>query len=322
MIALAVSALAVLAQADTVVLVRSPDEAWRPFEQRLAAELQASGFEVLAVDEAIDPAGNVRAQLEQRCKDAGAVAAMWFHPRPDGTVDAWVGDQVTSKAVLRTYEQPKDGIERARLALRAVELLHASLLEVRLIESREFPPLPAPRRFAPRVEKPHWTFGTGVGLAITPNLRPQPLLELRLGYAFSPAWTTEVHAISSVFPTRVEGKGYGADVGVAMVRALAQWAPLRGQVFSLGVAGGTGALLLWATGDTMLTGLEVRTEARVTWLLSGGPVFSARLSEGIRLQLLGLVGVTLPEIGVQLAGNVRAWIGRPIIDLLIRLEFE
>ena len=322
MIALAVSALAVLAQADTVLLIRSPDEAWRPFEQRLTAELQASGFEVRALDVTVDPAKNIRAQLEGPCRDEGAVAALWFNPRPDGTVDAWVADQVTSKAVLRTYEQPKDGIERARLALRAVELLHASLLEVRLVEQREFPELPVKRRFAPRVEKPHWTFGTGVGLAITPNLRPQPLLELRLGYAFSPAWTTEVHAISSVFPTRVEGKGYGADVGVAMVRALAQFTPVRGQVLTLGVAAGTGALLLWATGDTMLSGLDVRTEARVTWLLSGGPVVSARVNEGIRLQLLSLVGVTLPEIGVQLAGIPRASIGRPIIDLLIRLEFE
>jgi hypothetical protein len=51
-------------------------------------------------------------------------------------------------------------------------------------------------------------------------------------------------------------------------------------------------------------------------------VASLRLSEAIRLQVLGGVGLTFPEVGVALAGTIAAWIGRPIIDALVRLEFE
>ena len=36
----------VLGATDSVLLVRSSDEAWVPFEERFIAELQASGFEV------------------------------------------------------------------------------------------------------------------------------------------------------------------------------------------------------------------------------------------------------------------------------------
>lgn len=273
----------------------------------------------------IDANGDIPAQLMRQCRDEGAVATLWFRPRADRRVDAWVADRVTGKAVLRTYEQPDSGAERARLALRAVELLHASLLEVRLMPAAEQNEFPEVKRFATRErEQPHWSFGTGVGAVFTPGLRPQPLLELQLGYAFRPDLSVEAQVISSVFPTRVddERQRYGADVGVALLRAMAEWTPLRGRSVSAGVAAGTGVVLLWASGDSKLTGVETHTEAQVTWLIGGGFIASARLSEGVRLQVLGNIGVTVPEIGVALAGTVVAWIGRPIIDALVRLEFE
>mgnify|MGYP001418849596 CR=1 FL=1 len=324
MIALALSAV-VLAQADTVLILRSSDEAWRPFEARLAAELVASGLKVRAVDAEVDPQGDIPSQLWVQCRDEDAVAALWFQPRADGRVDAWVADKVTAKAVLRTYEQPQSGAERARLALRAVELLHASLLEVRLMAPSVSGEHPELRRFAAqrRVARPHWVFGTGVGMVVTPGLRPQPLLELQLGYELAPAWLVELQVLSSVFPARVDaGPTLGADVGVAMVRALAQWSPLRGETLSAGLIAGTGAALTWATGATDKLAVEAATEAQAAWLLTGGIAVSSRVSEGIRLQLLSCIGFTVPEVGVRLAGVAYAHIGRPIIDVLLRLEFE
>lgn len=325
MIVLAVSVLIAAAPTDTVLILRSTDESWRPFEQRLAAELQASGFTVRAVDAQIDPGGDIPSQLWVQCRDGDALAVIWFQPRNDGRVDAWVADKVTAKAVLRTYEQPNSGAERARLALRAVELLHASLLEVRLMAPNEQNEFPEVKRFAVRdPEKPHWIFGTGIGAVFTPMLRPQPLLELQLGYSFHPMFAVDVHAISSVFPTRVEGpvRGYGADVGLAILRAQVEFLPAKRGAFELGITAGTGAVLLWASGDTTLTGVDVHTEARVTWLLSWGLMGTVQLSDGIQLQVLAALGVTVPEIGIALAGTLQAWIGRPIIDTLLRLEFE
>jgi hypothetical protein len=320
------AALVLLTQSgDTIVLLQSSDSSWRPFEARLAAELQATGFTVRAVPSRVDLSGDIPAQLWEQCLEEAGLAAMWFQPRADGRLDAWVVDKVTAKAVLRTYEQPTTGAERARLALRAVELLHASLLEVRLLPLEEQSEFPEVKRFAVRdPRRPHWIFGTGIGMFFTPQLRPQPLLELQLGYAFNPAVAVEAQVISSVFPTRVDDpfQRFGADVGVALLRAQAEWTPLRGKAVTAGLCAGTGAVLLWASGDSNLMGIETHTEARATWLVSGGLLAAVKVSDGIRLQLLSAVGVTFPEIGVTLAGTVAAWIGRPVFDLLLRLEFE
>ncbi|MBK7863530.1 MAG: hypothetical protein IPJ65_33990 [Archangiaceae bacterium] len=319
-------AMVVLTQAaDTVLLLQSNDPEWRPFEERLAAELTASGLSVRAAPATIDAARDIPAQLFERCRVDAAVAVMWFRPRSDARVDAWVADRVTSKVVLRTYEQPTSGAERARLALRAVELLHASMLEVRLLPPDAQDEFPQVRRFAESSPaRPHWVFGTGVGVAFTGPLRPQPLLELQLGYAFSESVAVETQVISSVFPTRVDepGRRFGADVGLAVVRAQADWTPLRSKRVSAGLVGGTGAVLLWASGDSNLMGIETHTDARIAWLVSAGAMVSVQVSDGVKLQLLAAAGVTLPEIGVTLAGTIAAWIGRPLVDTLLRLEFE
>lgn len=324
---LAASALVVFAQAgNAVLLIHTTEDGWAAFEQRVAAELQAGGFHVRERKASIDASGDVAAQLFAQCRDEDAIAALWFRPRPDGSVDAWVADKVTSKAVVRTYTQPNSGAERARLALRAVELLHASLLEVRLMEPAEdMPDLPPPRRFAPRPRVPHWTFGTGVGVVFTGlSLRPQPLLELRLGYAFNDWVTLEAHGISSVFPARVEASDFGADVGLALIRALVSFVPppLRGSTVSLGLVAGTGALMVWTSGEGRITGVELQTEARISWLVSAGIVAAAQVSEGIRIALMVTPGITVPEMAVQLAGTVYTSVGRPLIDVMLRLEFE
>ncbi len=320
----AVSALLVAQPpADTVLVLRSPDAAWRPFEERLAAELEAGGFLVRALDTAVDPAGDVPAQLAQQCRDEDAVAALWFSSREDGRVDAWVADNLTAKAVLRTFEKPTTGAERARLALQAVELLHASLLEVRLMAPSVQREHPQVRRFASKpLEQPHLVFGTGVGMAVTPGLRPQPLLELQLGCAFRHDVTLEGQALTSVFPARVEGPSVAADVGVAQLRAQVQWAPLKGRTLSAGLTLATGLAMTWASGAIDALGTDVTTEAQVAWLVALGFVVSARMNEGIRLQLLVNAGLTVPEVGVALDGVRLASIGRPIIDALLRLEFE
>lgn len=318
----AVSALLV-AQTDTVLVLRSPDAAWRPLEDRLAAELEASGFAVHALDVAVDPAGDVPAQLWARCRSHDAVAAFWFFQREDGRVDAWVADNLTAKAVLRTYERPTTSAERARLALQAVELLHASLLEVRLMGpalQREHPQV---RRFAekPRDES-HLVFGTGIGMAVTPGLRPQPLLELQLGWAFRHDVTLEGQALTSVFPARVDGPMAAADVGVAQLRTQVLWQPLKGRTLSAGLALATGVALTWASGSNDSMGVDLVDEAQAAWMIAWGLVVSARLNEGIRLQLLANAAVTVPEIAVRLQNVTLAKLGRPIFDALLRLEFE
>ncbi|MBL8952652.1 MAG: hypothetical protein JNK82_17870 [Myxococcaceae bacterium] len=320
----ALSAVLLAQAGDTVLVLRSPDTAWAPLEDRLAAELQASGFQVNALDVVVDPGGDVPGQLTAQCKEHDAVAALWFNPRADGRVDLWVADTLTAKAVLRTYDTPASGSERARLALQAVELLHASLLEVRVMAPNVQRAHPTVRRFASKrsLDLPTFVFGTGFGMAVVPGLTPQPLLSLELGWEFRHHLVVEVQALSSVYPSRVAGRGIAADIGVAQLRFPAYWVPLRGETLFAGLTFGTGIAMTWAAGSVDSGGVELTTEAQVAWLATGGVVVGGRINEGIKLQLIVNVGVTVPEVVVKLDAVKLATIGRPVLDALLRLEFE
>ncbi|GAC1573728.1 MAG: hypothetical protein NVS3B20_05460 [Polyangiales bacterium] len=119
--------------------------------RRLREEMVALGFEVVLIDV---PDG--RKALEQAAKKEGAMAAVRIAPSSralesveggrrngpgtergsgDDGVEVWVVDRVTGKTVLR--EVVSSGAQSdAEMALRAVELLRASLMEVEI----EHPP--------------------------------------------------------------------------------------------------------------------------------------------------------------------------------------
>src|SRR5439155_3291775 len=130
-------------------------------------------------------------------------------------------------------------------------------------------------------------FGTGVGALVTPGgLRPQPILQLQLGYALSDAFTFELQLQSSVWPSFISTSEGSGTVGAAMLRALVALTPLRTGAFSLGVMGGTGAMLMWSATSLAADMVEPPVVTSLAWIVSAGLVAGARLSEGVRLQLL------------------------------------
>jgi hypothetical protein len=228
---------------------------------RLRGELRAAGFEVVSVSLA---AG--RAPLDalgEEAARAGAFAAVLVLPKGRGAaVDLMVVDRATQKTLVRTVEAtaaPGEGAA-AEVALRAVELLQASLLEA------SHPPpaaraLPAP---ATRVLPPDvggWvaprpaplagpTLGVGVGMlhgfgGIGAQIAPA----LRLGYGTQVGWGAR---LTIAGPTA--GSVLEAERGEAVVRqelALLELVVAR----ELGRSGwvpsaslGVGALHLAATG--------------------------------------------------------------------------
>ncbi|WP_437281649.1 hypothetical protein WME90_14165 [Sorangium sp. So ce375] len=99
---------------------------------RLQAELGAAGFEVVRVVRA--PEGDVRAELERAAKETGAFAAATIvRSRTGATADLWIVDRVTQKTVVRAVEAAGAAAPSV-MAVRAVELLQASLLEASLRE--------------------------------------------------------------------------------------------------------------------------------------------------------------------------------------------
>ncbi|MFT3766777.1 MAG: hypothetical protein QM820_14870 [Minicystis sp.] len=100
---------------------------------RLGNELAAAGFEVVLVD--AGPEGDARAQVEEGGAAARPFATVAIVDTARGaTADVWVADHVTGKTVVRQMHVATGAAFAADvskiLAIRAVELLRASLLEV------------------------------------------------------------------------------------------------------------------------------------------------------------------------------------------------
>ncbi|AUX41690.1 hypothetical protein SOCE26_031120 [Sorangium cellulosum] len=127
------------ATASRVALVEvdADDALVREAATRLRAELGAAGFEVVHIPR--PPGGELRAALDRAAEEAGAFAAAAIsRSRAGATADLWIVDRVTQKTVVRTVEVAGAAAPSV-MAVRAVELLQASLLEANLLAARSPP---------------------------------------------------------------------------------------------------------------------------------------------------------------------------------------
>jgi hypothetical protein len=161
---------------------------------RLKGELTAAGFETAIVDAPADAADHSRTGLERLAaqRKADAVVAIIGDLAPD-SVEVWVIDQVTGKSVVRRMPFERSAPQASKtLALRAIELLRASFLEIELSlhgrppgRAQQHEPQPA---FPPTVVRfvemkrpspPPARFGVQVGVVAVTNIE-------RLGPALLP----------------------------------------------------------------------------------------------------------------------------------------
>lgn len=121
---------AVAAPRITIVVRKVSDSAMEKFETQLRAELLTMGFEVLTLP---DPPSTVDPDsLEAIAERTQAIAAIIID-QPEGNVSGrlWLTERVTGKTIFRKVRPEKMSAEAPTIfALRAVELLRASLLEL------------------------------------------------------------------------------------------------------------------------------------------------------------------------------------------------
>jgi hypothetical protein len=117
-------------------------------EAHLEAELRAAGFDVVLVHRA-NPAWPE--QLEVAARQTESVAAITIVRRANEVAaDVWITDRVTGNTLLRHVRADVSADHATHiLALRAVELLHASLIELNVLrepssKTEEAPSLRAP----------------------------------------------------------------------------------------------------------------------------------------------------------------------------------
>jgi hypothetical protein len=148
----------------------SPPAAPRGTVAQLRAELETAGFEVLVRTSGATDSAHA---MEAAARLANAFAAITVFDTDAGTsADVWVTDRVTGKTLLRRVDVTDESPEANRiLAIRAVELLEASLVELDL--PRPQPPSPSsPALPPPASEKETGTTASPVLEPSTPPRKP------------------------------------------------------------------------------------------------------------------------------------------------------
>jgi hypothetical protein len=183
-LALGAGSVAGTASASTVLLVRPPNPSSLASEAlvRMHGELASAGFDVSFAAAMVGM--DARASLEMLASGPGvdAVVAILGDEAPD-SIEVWVADRMTGGSLVRrTSYQARGERDAEVLAIRAIELLRASLLEVDMA-GRPPPPKPTASEVArppdPR-DRARWglevggnvvTSFDGVGPALVPFLR-------------------------------------------------------------------------------------------------------------------------------------------------------
>jgi hypothetical protein len=119
------------AEKPSIVLIGSQGN----LSSQIEADLTGLGFRVLTLG--ADASVETPRELQAAARRAGAEAAVSVQPSTLG-VDVWLVDRVTGKTLSREVVQTGPGIEQDRvIAVRVVELLRASLLELQLPSGAE-----------------------------------------------------------------------------------------------------------------------------------------------------------------------------------------
>lgn len=303
---------------------------------RTRAELLASGFDTRIVVGA--PGSGPRAAIEDADADAIAAIAV-VDPSGDATVEVWVDDRLSGKVSIRPLVATGSDEHKAAavLAIQAVELLRASLVEI--ARHAEPASAAAPPPAAGGAPPP-----AAVAFARGPEPAPRPRAELSLAagpsafVGFDPA-TVQVApslALALTAPVGLGGRlrwigpGLGPDLDVPGGSvSLSSWLLTGGLLFAPRSAGRLFGFAALDGGVLRLTAEGILEEpvqgksgsSLVAALLAGGGG-GLRLTEQVAIVAEAQILVTAPRISVVLDGEDVAHAGRPggVLTLALQLS--
>jgi hypothetical protein len=307
-----------VAGAATRVVILDPggSGALREAVTRTEAELASEGFEVLVRPH---EEGEPRRVLDAAAARYGADAAIALDGA-GGLAEIWVTDRLTGKTVVRTIDvRSETAAEQPRiLAIRAVELLKASLVEAIDPATREQPkarelPYDVVGWLAPPAG-PLEGIGVHLGVGLLTGfdgVGPAGAPVLRVSYGVSGGLTGRLSFAGPAF-----GAGIDGPIGTARVRE--ELATLElGYAPAVDWAGftptlwlGGGAYHLHAKGE-LGPGFAGQSDDVWAALALAGAGIGYRPSERITLMLDAAALFTFPRVAVAMAGEPIATTGRP-----------
>jgi len=313
--------------AGTILLV--VDERAGALATRVAAELEALGFSVQARTHEPRPT-----ELAREARQAGAFAAIGIGPTAAGTVEITVLDRVTGKTLRREVlgRSLTDPTTRELVALRASELLRASLMEIEAPHPPrgELPPTPVVKRIAAAPEtirrpERRLRLGAESGLLVAPGLSAAPLLQASVGVR---VW--QRLELGATLGGQLTASGRTFDEG--RVEATARWLGFGPKLLllprtedsrvALGIEAQLTLLALSASG--FAADATHRGQSRVVWTSAStlGIDSKIRLHKQLWWALKPTLGLAFSELSLRADGrNVRIW-GRPWLQCSSGLEVE
>jgi hypothetical protein len=286
---------------------------------RLRAELTAAGFDVALASSRADAEPREVVEQEHRERHPAATIGIFG-------ADIWLVDQLTGKTVERTIEVGGAGGRRAPevLAIRAAELLRASLMELLLAPTetampaaRQPPPThvrqwvmaalePGQRPLRPGFDVGAVVLGSfrGVPLALAPVLRARLTLSENLIFRVSAAGLgtrPEIHSGTDAASIQQDVVVAEAQARFCMSRALHPLATIGAGAYRFGVEGHAS----WPHAP--------REAVRVHPAFELGGGVAVRLNPYLELnfETLALFAVPYPE--VRFFGETAASAGRPTV---------
>jgi hypothetical protein len=344
------------ASAATAKVALVHEEESTPLQQRtltrLRAELVAAGFEVTEIERRGEEA---REAAEAPTNVPGVFATIAIVSRSSDAADIWVADRITHKTVVRRINA-KGGRDVANvLAVRAVELLQASLLEALEHEppdagpapAEAAQPAPAPEPAVPPPE-PAAPLPTAVANWLNARHAPAPASDsssfgLQAGLGWLQAFGGIGGAILPLFglsyrplprwsaALRVGGPAIASElstpVGTESVRQALAWVEASFEPLGRGTV--TPAILLGAGAyrfdviGTAAAPYEGKSDGLTAAVFTAGG--SARLRLGARVALVGSARLLwiAPEPVLLAAGTEVGSAGRPslLADAMVDVAF-
>jgi hypothetical protein len=331
---IATGSVADAASRVAVVAPRDPDPTTREATTRLEAELRGAGFEVVSVPAL--PGGDPRAAVEATPVEPRPIATIAIQPTQGGAVaDVWVADHLSDKTLVRKIRvddaDPSSAV--STLSIRAVELLRASLLELR-------EPTQAPRPVPADVAR--WIAPTKAVSAPRPELAagPRPTLALAgavlgsyvgFGATFGPLIRVSLPAPLGTFAratlfagaSRPEVSGlYGSaslSQETATVGLARPFGPFKG-LLRPSASLAAGAYYLRTAGTAVASRPTAGSASTWAFVVDAGGGLAAQLGAHVSLEAELHTIFLAPQPALSLAGLATARAGEPMF--LGSLGFE
>jgi len=316
--------VATAAEPSSVVLLEPPHPNALAKETltRARAELAGAGFRVIIAPRT---GTDTRSSLESAIRGAGAIAAIAIESaEASSVVEVWVSDRLTGKLSIRPVDTARTGETPALLAIRAVELLRASLLELSNPRAGQpalsEPPedvkaLTAPVESDTDTHSQRSGFGIeagAMGLIAVDGVNPAIAPMVRFSYGAPIGVGARLTWVGPGFGPGLEGSLGSAVVTQYLALGEFLYAPPLKAPVTLLAAAGLGVYHVEARGE-LVDANRSRSGGSTAFVATWGGGVDFRIHRNFGLAVETFVGVSAPAVTIDMGSAEVGRFGRPIL---------